>query len=188
MPENRVTESAREVIAFWRNAGPKAWFAKEAAFDSELRRRFLDLHMSASRGELADWGATAEGALGLLLLIDQFPRNMFRGSAHAFATDPLARSVAHAAIDRGFILEVAPSLRPFFALPFEHSEADADQAISVEIAERLAEQGDTDTLKWARIHKDIIDRFGRFPHRNAALGRATTPQEQAFLDQGGFAG
>jgi uncharacterized protein (DUF924 family) len=183
-----VTEGAREVVAFWRNAGPKAWFAKDAAFDADLRRRFLDLHMAASRNELAAWAATAEGALGLLLLLDQFPRNMFRGSAHAFATDPLARSVARAAVDKGFILEVEAALRPFFALPFEHSEAGQDQVFSVEIAQRLASQGDADTLKWARIHKDIIDRFGRFPHRNSALGRTTTPQEQAFLDQGGFAG
>jgi uncharacterized protein (DUF924 family) len=188
MPVVTASATPDEVVAFWRNAGPKAWFAKNDGFDAELRRRFLDLHMSASRGELSGWADTAEGALALLLLLDQFPRNMFRGSAHAFATDPLARSVARAAIDRALILEVTPDLRPFFALPFEHAENAEDQAFSIEIAERLAADGDTDTLKWARIHKDIIDRFDRFPHRNAVLGRKTTSEEQAFLDEGGFAG
>jgi uncharacterized protein (DUF924 family) len=124
-----------------------------------------------------------------MVLLDQFPRNLYRGSAHAFATDPLARSIAGAALDRRFDSEVEPLLRPFFYLPFTHSEAIADQDRSVALFEAHdVETGDVDSLKYAVIHRDIIRRFGRFPHRNAALGRTTTSEEQAFLDDGGFAG
>lgn len=141
--------------------------------------------MAAARGQYDGWADTAEGALALLILLDQFPRNLFRGSAHSYATDGKARAVARAAIARGFHREVAPELRQFFLLPFEHSESLADQ----DEARRLADElGDPDTRKWADIHRDIIARFGRFPHRNAALGRETTPAEQEFLDDGGFSG
>jgi len=118
-------------------------------------------------------------------VLDQFPRNMFRGDARTFAADPLARAVAERALARGFDRAVAPALRTFFYLPFEHSENLADQERCVAL-NRAAE--DEDGLKWAELHADIIRRFGRFPHRNKALGRATTPEEQAFLDSGGFAG
>jgi len=174
-----------DVVTFWTEAGPKAWYKKKTAFDAEIRRRFEALHFAASRGELDGWAETAEGALALLLLLDQFPRNMFRGSPHAFATDPLARQVARAAVDRGFDQQVAPELRQFFYLPFEHSEHLEDQDHSVALC---AASGDADLLKWARLHRDIIARFGRFPHRNASLARTTTEQEQAFLKSGGFAG
>ena len=117
------------------------------------------------------------------------PRNLFRGSAHAFATDPLARAVAAQAVEAGFHQDVDPQLRPFFHLPFTHSETLEDQALSVALGEtHKTTNGDADTLKWAIQHRDIIVRFGRFPHRNAALGRTTTPEEQAFLDDGGFSG
>jgi uncharacterized protein (DUF924 family) len=177
--------SPSDVVTFWVNAGPKAWYRKSEAFDAEIRQRFEALHFAASRGELDAWAETAEGALALLLLLDQFPRNLFRGSPHAFATDPLARQVARAAVDRGFDAAVAPELRQFFYLPFEHSEhlEDQDRALTL-----CAASGDADLEKWARIHRDIITRFGRFPHRNASLARATTEQEQAFLKSGGFAG
>lgn len=174
-----------DVVAFWVNAGPKAWFRKSKAFDADIRAQFEPMHFAASRGELDGWAETAQGALALLLLLDQFPRNMFRGSPHAFATDPLARQVARAAVDRGFDKDVDPALRQFFYLPFEHSEHLEDQDRSVVLC---AESGDADLLKWARLHRDIIARFGRFPHRNASLARTTTEPEQAFLKGGGFAG
>ena len=178
-----------DVVAFWVEAGPKRWFAKDDAFDRAIRDRFEALHVQASRGELASWGETAEGALALLILVDQFPRNLYRGSAHAFATDPLAHATAERAIERGFHLQSAPELRPFFFLPFEHSERITDQDRSIGLCEAHHDAtGDADTLKWAHVHRDIIVRFGRFPHRNKCLGRITTPEEQAFLDKGGFAG
>lgn len=178
------TPSPAAVLAFWKEAGPKQWFAKDAAFDAEIRDRFLDAHFAAARRELDQWAETAEGALALLILLDQFPRNLFRNSAHAFATDPLARHFAAAAVDRGFDQAFPPELRAFFYLPFEHSERLEDQERSVRLNADLGDQ----ERRYAQIHHEIIVRFGRFPHRNAALGRATTAEEQAFLDSGGFAG
>jgi len=175
----------QDVLAFWRAAGPPKWFGKDAAFDREIAARFGAGHAAAAAGRLADWEATPEGALALLLLLDQFPRNMFRGSARAFATDPLARAVADRAIARGFDASVSSAERMFLYLPFEHSEAIADQERCCALC---AATGDADLLKWAQLHADIIRRFGRFPHRNAMLGRATTSEEQAFLDGGGFKG
>jgi uncharacterized protein (DUF924 family) len=175
----------RDVIAFWRAAGPEKWFRKDAAFDREITARFLRSHEAAAAGRLSDWEATPEGALALLLLLDQFPRNMFRGSARAFATDPLARAVADRAIAHGFDVRVPSAERMFFYLPFEHSENLADQERSLALSRQ---SGDGNADRYAEIHADIIRRFGRFPHRNAVLGRATTPEEQAFMDAGGFAG
>jgi uncharacterized protein (DUF924 family) len=179
----------QDIIGYWRDAGPKQWFAAKWAFDEAIRLKFEPVHHAAARGEYDAWAKTAEGALALLILLDQFPRNLYRKSAHAFATDPKARGIARAAIAEGFDRQVEPLLRPFFYLPFEHSEDLADQEACVALCERLAQEtGDEETLKWARLHLDIIARFGRFPHRNAVLGRTTTPEEQAFLDEGGFAG
>ena len=175
----------RDVIDFWVEAGPGKWFARDAAFDALVRDRFEAVHHAAARRARDHWRDSPEGALALLILLDQVPRNIFRGSPHAFATDPLARAVARQAIERGFDKQVDPTLRPFFYLPFEHSEDAADQDYGVALC---AAHGDAETLKWAILHRDIIDRFGRFPHRNAMLGRETTAQEQAFLDKGGFAG
>ena len=174
-----------DVLHFWRDAGPARWFAKSARFDAAIRLKFEAVHHAAARGEHDAWAATAEGALALLILLDQFPRNLYRSSGHAFATDPKARSLARAAVAAGFHRQVEPDLRQFFVLPFEHSEDLADQDEAQRLARELA---DADLAKWAGIHRDIIARFGRFPHRNACLGRATTPQEQAFLDAGGFGG
>jgi uncharacterized protein (DUF924 family) len=174
-----------EIVAFWRECGHAKWFGKSDAFDAELRERFEGLHFAASRGELSHWAETAEGSLALLILLDQVPRNIFRGSAHSYATDPLARSIADAAIKLGQDMELEAALRPFFYLPFEHSEAMADQDRSVALAVAL---GDPETLKWAELHRDIIREFGRFPHRNAALGRVSTAAEEKFLKDGGFAG
>jgi uncharacterized protein (DUF924 family) len=173
-----------DVVAFWRAAGPKRWFEHDAAFDDEIRRRFLGLHEAAAAGKLTGWEQSAEGALALLILLDQFPRNMFRGQARAFATDPLALAIASRAILNGYDGAI-PGLRSFFYLPFEHSENLADQERAIMLYKAV---GDADDLKWAELHADIIRRFGRFPHRNAVLGRVTTPEEQAFLDGGGFAG
>ena len=178
-----------DVVTFWTQAGRAKWFAKSSAFDDAIRLRFEPVHHIAARGEYAAWDKTAEGALALLLLLDQFPRNLYRGSAHAFATDPLARAIANRAVDARMDQAVEASLRPFFYLPFEHSEDMADQDRSVALCEAHdAETGDVDTLKWAVMHRDIIKRFGRFPHRNAAYGRVSTSDELAFLAEGGFSG
>lgn len=179
--------TAREVLEFWTAAGPKAWFAKDPGFDAEIRRRFEAAHHAAARGELDGWTAEAESALALLLLLDQFPRNLFRGSAHAFAADPLARAVARGAIADGLDRATPASLRPFFYLPFEHSEAIEDQKLALALCEAL-ERETGESARWARLHHDIIARFGRFPHRNRCLGRASTAEETTFLADGGFAG
>lgn len=175
---------AAAVVAFWRDAGPARWFRKDEAFDADFRARFLALHERAAAGELDSWDRTAEGALALLILLDQFPRNAFRGSARTYATDPKARGIARDAIARGLDLQVEAALRGFFVLPLMHSEDPADQALSVEKSAPLG----GDTHRFALHHQDIIRRFGRFPHRNALLGRTSTPEEEAFIAEGGFAG
>ncbi|MBP1852061.1 DUF924 family protein [Rhizobium halophytocola] len=181
--------TAADVIAFWKDLGPKGWFTVDPCVDSMISAKFAAVHLAASRGDLADWLDNSEGALALLILLDQFPRNMFRGSAHSYATDGLARQVARHALDKGFDQEVEAALRPFFYLPFEHSEDLADQEKCVDLFTRHHEQtGDEETLKYAVLHRDIITRFGRFPHRNKALGRQTTAEEQAYLDDDGFKG
>lgn len=175
---------ALSVTKFWRDAGEDAWFEKSDAFDRDFRNRFLELHYAAARRECDDWSAHAEGSLALMILLDQFPRNCFRGSAHMYATDPLARYFADRAIAAGQDLELDEQLRVFLYLPFEHSESLADQQRSVELTAARA----PDYLKYAEEHLEIVQRFGRFPHRNLMLGRATTAEEQAFLDGGGFSG
>ena len=176
--------TARDVASFWRDAGPDRWFAKNDAFDAEFGTRFLAAHEAAARGELSRWAKEPEGALALLVLLDQFPRNTFRGHARAFATDPRALAVARDAIEAGLDLRIDEELRRFFYLPFMHSESLADQERSVELNAAL----DANTQRFAVLHRDIIARFGRFPHRNRLLGRASSPEEQRFLDEGGFAG
>lgn len=173
-----------DIVGFWREAGPSRWFQRSDAFDAQCAR-FRDAHFAAARRELEAWMGTAQGALGLALLLDQIPRNLFRDSAHAYATDPLARHYATRAIGLGLDLQVDAELRSFVYLPFEHSEDLIDQELSLELFGSLPEPG---ADEWARHHHAIIVRFGRFPHRNALLGRASTPTEQAFLDGGGFGG
>jgi uncharacterized protein (DUF924 family) len=172
-----------ELLSFWRAAGPDRWFASDAAFDAEIRRRFLATYEAAAVGRLSDWEEAAEGALALTIALDQFPRNMFRGAPRAFTTDPLARAIARRAIARGFDAQMPVRERNFFYLPFEHSEDLSDQEYSVALAEST---GDAENIKWARLHDDVIRRFGRFPHRNEILGRVSTPEEIAFLKSGGF--
>jgi uncharacterized protein (DUF924 family) len=177
--------SPQSVLAFWREAGPEKWFKKDQTFDDAIRTRFLETYEAAAAGRLSDWEQTAEGALALVILLDQFPRNMFRGDARSFAADPLARAVAERALARGYDRNMPIGDRQFFYLPFEHSESMPDQDKCCAL---FAATGDANLLKWAQLHADIIRRFGRFPHRNAVLGRTTTPEEQAFLDADGFKG
>ncbi|RWH75686.1 DUF924 family protein [Mesorhizobium sp.] len=175
---------AFSVTKFWRDAGEDAWFEKNDAFDTDFRNRFLELHYAAAGRQCDDWNAHAEGSLALMILLDQFPRNCFRGTGHMYATDPLARHFADRAIAAGHDLELDELVRVFLYLPFEHSESLADQHRSVELTAARA----PDYLKYAEEHLEIVRRFGRFPHRNRMLGRATTAEEQAFLDGGGFSG
>ena len=174
-----------DILTFWRSAGPAKWFKEAKAFDEAIRLKFEPVHHAAARGEYDAWAGTPQGALALLILLDQFPRNLYRNSGHAFATDGKARAVARAAASDDFHRKVEPELAQFFLLPFEHSEDLADQDEGLRLAEAF---GDPEMVKWHKIHRDIIARFGRFPHRNAALGRETTPEEQSFLDEGGFSG
>jgi len=174
-----------DIIGFWRTAGPEKWFKKAYAFDEAIRLKFEPTHHAAARGEYDSWALTAEGALALILLLDQFPRNLYRNSAHSFATDPKARAIARTAVERGFDREVEPILRNFFYLPFEHSEDLTDQDYGLALT---TEAGDPDNIKWSALHRDIIARFGRFPHRNGMYGRDSTAEEEAFLEGGGFSG
>jgi uncharacterized protein (DUF924 family) len=175
----------KQIVSFWIKAGPKRWFKKDTTFDQKIREKFLITHQAAEMQKLVSWELSAEGALALLLLLDQFPRNMFRGTARAFANDALAREVATRAIQRGFDKKTALLLRSFFYLPFEHSEVLADQIKSVKLCKATK---DKELVKWAKLHYDIIKQFGRFPHRNEILERASTPEETAFLETGGFGG
>ena len=178
------TVAPADVVAFWREAGMGKWFRGGAAFDAECRARWLDAHFAAARREFEHWLDTAEGSLALLILLDQFPRNAFRGTTRMYATDAAARRHARAALAAGHMAAVEPALQLFFYLPFAHSENLADQDLSVELNTRLGATARAHALG----HRDIIRRFGRFPHRNALLGRSTTAEERAFLDGGGFAG
>ena len=173
------------VLNFWREAGYERWFSRDVAFDARCRADLLDAHHAAARRELEPWMDTPEGALALAILLDQIPRNVFRDSAHAFATDPLARHYAARAIARGDDRRVDPQLRVFFYMPFEHSESMADQERSVNLTATLEGEAGEVYLGYARRHRDVIAQFGRFPHRNRTLGRDSTPEEQAWLDAGG---
>jgi uncharacterized protein (DUF924 family) len=174
-----------EILAFWRAAGRERWYERDDTFDADVRSRFLELWRKAAAGELSSWETTDEGALALVIILDQFPRNMFRGDIRTYSSDALAREFAGRAIAGGADRRVEPALLEFLYMPFMHSEHLADQLRCVEL---FGKTGQTDNLKYAEDHADIIRRFGRFPHRNPILGRSTTPEEQAFLDGGGFRG
>lgn len=180
----RAAPEAIAVVEFWREAGAAMWFAKDADFDRRFRERFLIAYEAAARGDLADWQATPDGVLALVILLDQFPRNAFRGTPRMYATDAMARKIAAVAIDAGHDRLAPPELQLFLYLPFGHSEDLADQERSVALSRRLGQPA----LSHAERHRDIIRRFGRFPHRNPILGRTMTNDEQRFLDHGGFAG
>lgn len=180
-----MSATPNDILTFWKNAGPSQWYAAKPTFDEAIRLRFEPVHHAAARGEYDGWAVTPEGTLALLILLDQVPRNLYRKSGHAFATDPKARAIARAAAEKGWHATVEPQMRQFMLLPFQHSEDLADQDHGLALVEPL---GDAELTKWHGIHRDIIARFGRFPHRNPALGRTTTAEEQRFLDDGGFGG
>jgi len=179
-----LPENPGRIVRFWREAGFDRWFKSDAGFDRVFRDHFMGAHLAAASRKLDAWLESAEGCLALLILLDQFPRNAFRGCGHMYATDPLARMIARHVLDRGFDQQHDHDMRAFVYLPFEHSEDLADQQLSVKLFDALGGA----FQPYAVTHHDIIQRFGRFPHRNAELGRETTPAEQAFLDGGGFAG
>jgi uncharacterized protein (DUF924 family) len=174
---------ANEVVSFWRDAGHERWYKSDPEFDREIRERFLETHEAAAAGRLPEWQQSPEGALALLILLDQFPRNMFRGTPRAFATDPIAREVADHAIEQGFDKKIDPTMQSFFYLPFMHSEKLADQERCLALYHAADNE---EGIKFAKLHLDPIRRFGRFPHRNETLGRTSTPEEIAFLESGGF--
>src|SRR5829696_4277039 len=183
--EKPALASPEEVVRFWRDAGPERWFNRDEAFDQACRDRFRLTYEAAARGDLNEWELTADGALAVVLLLDQFPRNMFRGTNAVYKTDPVALMVADRAIERGHDKTVDPALRRFFYLPFMHSEELRHQERSVALNEAT---GDQDLAKWAHHHHAIVKRFGRFPHRNAILGRESTREEVQFLAEDDFRG
>lgn len=176
-----------EVLAFWRQeVGEKGWFVSDPAVDAACAARFGDRIAQAASGALDHWRAAPEGALALLILLDQMPRNIHRGRAEAFAHDDQALQIAAEAIDRKHDQAIDGPERLFFYTPFEHSERLADQDRGVALLQ-AAGPPFAEGLKHARLHREVIVRFGRFPHRNQALGRRMTAEEQAYLDGGGYA-
>ena len=181
-------EKADEVVKFWLDAGPSAWWRKSDEFDAQIKQRFGDLFEQAAAGELDDWRNEASSCLALILVLDQFSRNLFRGHARAFAQDAQALEVAKHAVEKGFNrvgLEDIKEILDFFHMPFMHSENIEDQQTCLELMRVGGNQG---SIKAAVEHGDIIANFGRFPHRNGVLGRQTSEEERAFLDGGGFSG
>ena len=177
---------AGKVLTFWFGRDRKDWFEKNPAFDEEVRHRFLGLYELGAAGNFHAWQEAPASCLALVVLLDQFPRNMFRGNAKAFAADALARDAARIMVDRGWDKDMTPDERLFAYLPFEHSESLADQERCLALMQEISVFPETaDMPKWAEAHLVIIRRFGRFPHRNAALGRASTPEEADFLSQPG---
>ncbi len=174
------------VLDYWLGeVGPEGWYAGGDDLDADIRLRFADLWQAARDGGLDHWAEDVVGALALIVLCDQYPRNMWRGTADAFASDPVARAAARRAVEAGWDLQAPAPERQFFYMPFEHSEDPADQALAVQLmTERLADM--PDTILHAHAHQAIIDRFGRFPFRNQALGRDSTAEESAFLAEGGY--
>jgi len=172
------------IVDFWRAAGPERWFTKDAEFDAEIVRRFQDIYERAALGELDAWAEEPTGALALVILLDQFPRNMFRGDPRMFATDAKAREISRMALARGDEMTVGEDVNQFLAMALMHSEDLADQEACVAWMEKIGPEN----VSYAVEHRDIVERFGRFPHRNVVLDRASTPEEHAFLADGGFAG
>ncbi len=171
------------ILNFWFvENGPKQWFTHDPVFDDAIRDRFAGLVEKAAKGELSHWRATVRGALAEIIILDQFPRNLYRGDARAFGCDSLALQAAGQALQKKVDQGLSESERVFLYLPFEHSESEEDQKTSVRLYANLS---DASFLDWAEKHKKIIDRFGRYPHRNAVLGRSSTAEERAFLEEEG---
>lgn len=183
-----------DVLLFW-FGGPglhgkrhSRWFEKSDAFDREVRERFASLYEDAAAGNLSSWAQRPADGLALILVLDQFPRHIFRGTPRAFSADPLALEAARHAVARGYDRGMLPVERLFVYLPFEHSETLADQITACELTQPLEAFEETaDAYRYAVAHRAIIERFGRFPHRNAILGRPSTPEEIEFLKQPGSA-
>jgi len=172
-----------DVTGFWfEELGRAGWFGKDAAVDRQIRDRFVLLYEVLATWPAGDALASAERALATVIVLDQFPRNIFRDTPQAFATDELARAVAHGAIEKGLDKKLSPERRVFLYLPFEHSEDARDQARAVALISSL---GDPEFTRYALAHRDVIDRFGRFPHRNAILDRPSRPEEEEFLNKPG---
>lgn len=179
MTDSKSISSSEDIIAFWfAEPNQSLWFNSTPEFDQHLRERFLTTYRAAADGQLLAWEQSSVGALALTIVLDQFPLNMFRGQPESFATEAAARTVADRAMVRGFDQELAPTQRLFLYLPFMHSEKLADQTRSVQLFESL---GLEDSARFARHHHNLIVQFGRFPHRNAILGRESTPEELAYL-------
>ncbi len=173
------------VLTFWLDeVGPKGWYAEDPALDARVRENFLELWEAGRHGRLDAWMAKPRSCLALLILLDQFPRNMYRGTSRAFASDAKALGIAKAAVSRGVDRQVEGDARQFFYLPLMHSETLADQERAVRLF--VMHMEDSGNLKHAQAHRAIIRRFGRFPFRNHALGRTTTGVETAWLGQGGY--
>jgi uncharacterized protein (DUF924 family) len=191
----KLPERAAALLDFWfgppgdlgREQFRRIWFRATPVFDAALREAFLGDYEMAAAGELAAWEAAAEPALALVLLLDQVPRNIFRGTPRAYASDAAAREMANRALDRGFDRDVPPGWRLFFYMPFHHSEDLADQRRSVALMTALPRDPDRGGSggrgRYGRPYVDVIERFGRFPHRNAILGRRSTPEEMEFLEE-----
>ena len=174
-------DAVQEILDFWFAEGrEKQWFVRSDAFDEEVRAVLGRWHQRAKKGELDAWRESARGILALVLLLDQVPRHLHRGSPDAYACDPQARELTRAAIAKGLDQQLTKQQRQFLYLPLEHSEDLADQEEAVALITPL---GDAEATRYALIHRDIIARFGRFPHRNKSLGRHTTPAEEAFLKE-----
>jgi len=174
-----------EILKFWIGAGETKWFGKEAAFDGALSVKFKNVLARACEGAFDDWVKTPDGALGLIILLDQFSRNIHRGSPLMFAGDKKALNFARQSVAQGFHQAMPASRAWWFIMPFEHAEDLDAQWRAVGLFQLM---GLNELVPWAKLHLDIIERFGRFPHRNAILGRKSTAEELAFLTQGGFAG
>jgi uncharacterized protein (DUF924 family) len=177
------------LLQFWlEEIGPDGWYRQDTDLDARIRTEYEPLWRAAQREDRLGWTTMPRGTLALLVLLDQFPRNMFRGDAAAFSTDGMARAVAKKAIERGWDLRIDPPARQFFYLPLMHSECLADQERCVRLMkDRMPREGE-DNLLHARAHREVIRRFGRFPHRNADLGRSSTAAEVTFLESGGYGG
>jgi uncharacterized protein (DUF924 family) len=170
----------QELIDFWfSDEVSKLWYNATPDFDRLLRERYLDLWQQASRGELDHWGESALGSLALVILLDQFPLNMFRGSAQSYSSEARSREVARAAIDRGFDGELPAGQCSFLYMPFMHSEDIEDQRLAIKL---FSQPGLESNLRFAKHHHDIVDKFGRFPHRNDALGRDNSDAEIEYLN------
>lgn len=180
---------AQDVLTFWfddTQKPRKVWFTKNEAFDAEVRSRFLTVHAQALSGQFDAWIDAPASCLALTIVLDQFPRNMFRGQPESFASDAKALSVAQTAVAQKFDQQLPSVQRFFFYLPFEHSENLDDQNQAVSLFEQFKDDSQlNDTYDYALRHRSVIERFGRFPHRNQILGRPSTPQEVEFLKQPG---